>query len=287
MMQAASMDRPLGAAGPVFHPGFGRRAKAAAQASVLFFSLAVTVMAHSNSTPALGSYPNVGIEAHLGTQVPLNLKFQDENRQTVTLGSYFDKKPVILSLVYYGCRMMCTLTEYGMVNALKQIPDSIGDQYTIVTVSFDPREKPDVAMLNKKTYVALYGRPSAQHGWHFLVGDVPSIHALTGAVGFHYQYLADIDLFSHPTGIMILTPTGKVSSYFYGIEFRAKDIQTALMDASNEKIATPAEINARMDKGVAGGGATPAVSCPTKPQTTAPTANHLLAPSGSAPEVRQ
>jgi protein SCO1 len=287
MMQSESMNRSIGAGAPVIGNSFSRRAQAAVQAGVLFFSLAGTSMAHTSSTPTLGSYNNIGIEPHLGAQVPLNLKFQDESGQTVTMGSYFDKKPVILSLVYYGCRMMCTLTEYGMVNALKQIPGSIGDQYDILTVSFDPREKSDVAMLNKKTYVGLYGRPSAPQGWHFLVGDVPSIHALTDAVGFHYEYMAEIDLFSHPTGIMILTPTGKVSSYFYGIEYRAQELEAAIIDASNEKIATPGQINARMHNGVAGGANPSSADSATKPQCPAPAMNHPVAPAVTVPAANQ
>src|SRR5579862_4111902 len=101
-----------------------RRLKIAIPASIIFFSLAVAATAHTKTAP--GPYAKVEIEPHLGNQVPLDLKFQNEAGQSVTLGSYFDKKPVILSLVYYGCRMMCTLTEYGMVNALKEVPDSIG-----------------------------------------------------------------------------------------------------------------------------------------------------------------
>jgi protein SCO1/2 len=248
------------------HAGLGLRSKAVLQAGVILFSLAGRALASQNGAPGKNAAGNIGIEQHLGNQVPLDLKFQNEAGQTVTLGSNFDNRPVILSLVYYGCRMMCTLTEYGLVNALKEIPGSIGDQYSVVTVSFDAREKPELAALNKKTYTELYGRPGAQKGWHFLVGSEPSIHALTEAVGWHYQYLADIDLFSHPTGIMVLTPSGRISNYFYGIEFRAQDLRMALEDAAREKIATPETIKARLQNGVAGGGSVPAANDSAKPK---------------------
>ena len=142
MMQTVNQDRPVGAAAPVLRNEFSRRAKAALQVGVIFLALAGTAMANTNHTPTPGrSGGDIGIHPRLGNQVPLDLKFQDETGQTVTLGSYFEGKPVILSLVYYGCRMMCTLTQYGLVHALKEIPDNIGDQYLVVTVSFDPAGK--------------------------------------------------------------------------------------------------------------------------------------------------
>ena len=127
----------------------------------------------------------VGIDQRLNNQVPLNLKFRDETGQTVTLGSYFGHKPVILSLVYYSCPMLCTMAENGLLNALREVKFNIGEQYQVVTVSFDPSDKPELANAKRGVYVGLYGRPAAKKGWHFLVGDEPSIRALTQAVGFH------------------------------------------------------------------------------------------------------
>jgi len=169
------------------------------------------------------------------------LKFRDETAQTVTLGSYFGKKPVILSLVYYSCPMLCTMAENGLLNALRDVKFNIGEQFQVVTVSIDPSETPEMAMGKKAVYVGLYGRPGAREGWHFLVGDEPSIRALAQAVGFHYNYIPETKQFAHATGIIVLTPQGKVSRYFYGILYPSRDIRLALVEASNEKIGNPVD----------------------------------------------
>jgi protein SCO1/2 len=287
MQVVAHTESPRGMVSAV-RKGFLRRASVAAEASLFFFGLAMTAKAQDKSEMAPAQSRGVGIEQRLNNQVPLDLKFRDETGQTVTLGSYFGREPVILSLVYYGCRMMCTLTEYGLVNALRDVQFNIGDQYRVVTVSFNPKDDPDVAMAQKTTYTGLYGRPGAKQGWHFLVGDEHSIHALAQAVGFQYKYMPDIDLYDHPTGIMVLTPKGKVASYFYGVQYRAQDIHQALVDASNEKIANPEDMERRLQKGVAGGGASPAVVCPaTTSKSTAPLANHPPAPTPAGAEGRQ
>jgi protein SCO1/2 len=267
--------------------GFLRRASVAAEASLFFVGLAMTAKAQDRSATAPAQSSDVGIEQRLNNQVPLDLKFRDETGQTVTLGSYFGREPVILSLVYYGCRMMCTLTEYGLVNTLRDVQFNMGDQYQVVTVSFDPREGPELSVSQKTTYTGLYERPGAKQGWHFLVGDEHSIHALAQAVGFHYKYVPDIDLFNHPTGIMVLTPKGKVSSYFYGVQYRAQDIHAALVDASNEKIADPEDMERRLEKGVAGGGTAAAGACPTTTsKSAAPLANQPPTPTPAGAEER-
>jgi len=184
----------------------------------------------------------VGIEQRLNEQVPLDLKFRDETGQTVTLGSYFGKKPVILSLVYYTCPMLCTMAENGLLNTLRDVKFDIGDQFEVVTVSFDPSDKPEMATAKKGIYVGLYGRRGAQRGWHFLVGDQPAIQALTRAVGFHYNYDSQTRQFYHATAIMVLTPQGKVSRYFYGIMYPPRDVRLALVEASNEKIGNVADV---------------------------------------------
>lgn len=261
------------------HSGFVRRASVAANAGVLVFGLAITAPAqdHSSVTPA----PRVGIEQHLNNQVPLDLKFRDETGKTVTLGSYFGRKPVVLSLVYFGCRMMCTLTEYGLVDAMKQLQFELGDQYEVVTVSFDPKDVPAVAMAQKTSYEGLYGRPGAKEGWHFLVGDEASIHALAQAVGFQFRYLPDVDLYDHPAGIMVLTPKGKVSRYFYGVQYAPRDLQTALVDASNEKIANPKDMEQMLQHGYSTGGA-PGEVAPGSSSKSAPApVNHWTSPSSA------
>jgi protein SCO1/2 len=218
-----------------------RRAALAAQISLFLFGLTMTAAAQDNASVTPPQLRGVGIDQRLNNQVPLNLKFRDETGQTVTLGSYFGKKPVILSLVYYTCPMLCTMAENGLLNALRDVKFDIGEQYEVVTVSIDPTETPGMAMGKKAVYVGLYGRPAAKQGWHFLVGDDPDIRALSQAVGFHYNYIPETKQFAHATGIIVLTPQGKVSRYFYGIQYPARDIRLALVEASNEKIGNPVD----------------------------------------------
>ncbi len=218
-----------------------RRARVAAQLSLLLLSVALVVAAQDNAAVTPPQLRGVGIDQRLNNQVPLDLKFRDETGHTVTLGSYFGGKPVILSLVYYTCPMLCTMAENGLLNALRDVKFNIGEHYEVVTVSIDPTETPEMAMGKKAVYVGLYGRPGAKQGWHFLVGDEPSIRALTQAVGFHYNYIPETKQFAHATGIILLTPQGKVSRYFYGILYPPRDIRLALVEASNERIGNPVD----------------------------------------------
>lgn len=254
------------------HNGFVRRASVAANAGLVFFGLAMTAPAQDHAAPAPA--PPVGIEQHLNNQVPLDLKFRDETGKTVSLGSYFGKKPVVLSLVYFGCRMMCTLTEYGLANTLKDLQWSLGDQYEVVTVSFDPKDIPAVAMAQRTTYEGLYGKPGAKAGWHFLVGDEPSIYSLAQAVGFQFRYMPEVDLYDHPTGIMVLTPKGRVSRYFYGVQYAPRDVQSALVDASNEKIGNPKEMEQMLQRGYSASGASTQAAPAMSSKSTAAPANH-------------
>ena len=218
-----------------------RRAGLAAQLSLFLFCLAVGAAGQDNASVLPPQLRGVGIDQRLNNQVPLDLKFRDETGQIVTLGSYFGKKPVILSLVYYTCPMLCTMAENGLLNALRDVKFNIGEQFEVVTVSIDPTETPEMAMGKKAVYVGLYGRPGSKQGWHFLVGEEPSIRALTQAVGFHYNYIPETRQFAHATGIVVLTPQGKVSRYFYGILYPSRDIRLALVEASNEKIGNPVD----------------------------------------------
>jgi protein SCO1/2 len=234
---------------PASPMGFVRRASLVAQAGFLLLGLAATATAEDQNARDLSHLHNVGIDQRLSDQVPLDLKFRDENGKTVTLGSYFSKGPVILSLVYYTCTMMCTLTEHSLVNSLRDIKANIGEQYQVVTVSFDPTDTPELAKAQKATYVELYGRPGAGQGWHFLVGEQPSIQALTRAVGFRYRYMMNMDEFEHATGIIVLTPEGRISRYFLGIEYPSTDVRAALIDASHEKMGKPADEARMLQKG--------------------------------------
>jgi protein SCO1 len=179
---------------------------------------------------------NVGIEQHLDAQVPADLAFVDDEGRQVKLGDYFGKKPLILNLVYYNCPMLCGETLAGMTAAMKMVKFDLGSQFEVVTVSFNPQETPQLAAEKKKDYVRRYGRPGAAAGWHFLTGSPDSINALTKAVGFQYQYDAAKNQYAHAAAIMVLTPQGRISRYFYGVEFPPKDLRMGLVEASEGKI---------------------------------------------------
>ena len=181
---------------------------------------------------------DVGIDQKLNEQLPLDLTFRDETGKPVQLRKYFGQKPVLLSLVYYDCPMLCTLVLNGLVRSLRAVPLDVGDQFQVVTVSFDPRETAALAAAKKETYVKRYGRAQASQGWHFLTGDEASIQQLTRAVGFRYAYDEKSGQFAHATGIMVLTPTGRLARYFYGIEYSPRDLRLALVEASANKIGS-------------------------------------------------
>ena len=163
---------------------------------------------------------DVGIDQHLDAQLPLDLKFRDETGATVKFGDYFTDQPVILILAYYRCPMLCTQVLNGVVDGVRRIDFEMGKQFRVVTVSFDPREGPDLAARKKETYAAAYGRDGADAGWHFLTGDEDSIAQLAKAVGFRYVYDASREQFAHASGIMVATPSGRLSHYFLGIDYR-------------------------------------------------------------------
>jgi protein SCO1/2 len=240
-MQVATKGEMQRAKTPNGRVAIVRRAGVAAQLSLVLFSLAMGAAGQDNAAITPPQLRGVGIDQRLNNQVPLDLKFRDETGQPVILGSYFGKKPVILSLVYYSCPMLCTMAENGLLNALRDVKFNIGEQFEVVTVSIDPTESPEMAMGKKAVYVGLYGRPGAKQGWHFLEGDEPSIRALAQAVGFHYNYIPETKQYAHATGLIVLTPQGKVSRYFYGILYPPRDIRLALVEASNEKIGNPVD----------------------------------------------
>jgi protein SCO1/2 len=179
---------------------------------------------------------NVGIEQHLDGQVPPDLIFRDESGQTIKLGDYFGKKPLILNLVYYNCTMLCGEVLAGLSGSMRLIKFDVGKEFDVITVSFDPRETPNIAAAKKQDFVKRYGRAGAASGWHFLTGPPDSVNALTKAVGFQYQYDSKINQFAHATALMVLTPQGRISRYFYGVDFPPKDLRMGLVEASQGKI---------------------------------------------------
>ena len=184
---------------------------------------------------------DVGIDQKLDQLIPLDLEFHDETGKAVRLGDYFGQLPVILSLVYYDCPMLCTMVLNGLLESLKQLTFGIGNQFNVVTVSFDPTEKPSLAAAKKAIYVGLYGRPGAPENWHFLTGDEKAIRQLTQAVGFRYNYDLETKQYVHATGIMVLTPQGRLARYFYGIRYPAGNLRLGLVEASEGKIGSPVD----------------------------------------------
>ena len=179
---------------------------------------------------------DVGFDQKLGEAIPLDLVFRDEAGQNVRLAQYFGKRPVVLSLVYFNCPMLCGMTIDGLVRSVRALRFDVGVDYEILSVSFDPRETPEMASAKKGPVMRQYGRKGGAEGWHFLTGDAASVAALTKAVGFRYVWDAEQKQFAHATGIMLLTPQGHIARYFFGIEYPAKDLRLALIEASEEKI---------------------------------------------------
>ena len=183
----------------------------------------------------------VSFEQRLNEQLPLELPFKDASGRDVKLGDYFGRKPVVLTFVYYECPMLCTEVLNGLESSLRVLNESIGKEFDVVTVSFDPKETPVLAAGKKKAYLERYKRPEAEQGWHFLTGSQASIDALTQAAGFHYSWDEASHQFAHASGIVVVTPAGKVSRYFMGIDYAPRDVKFALIESSNEKIGTLAD----------------------------------------------
>jgi protein SCO1 len=181
---------------------------------------------------------HVGIEQRLNQQIPPGLRFRDESGKPVELADYFGRKPLILNLVYYQCPMLCGEVLSGLVSALRILKFDVGQEFDVLTVSFDPRDTPEIAASKKAELLKRYGRPGAAAGWHFLTGAESSIDALTQSAGFEYEYDPKIQQFAHATAILILTPQGRIAQYYYGIEFAPRDLRLGLVQASENKIGT-------------------------------------------------
>jgi protein SCO1/2 len=183
----------------------------------------------------------VGIDQKLNAQIPLGLVFRDETGRQVTLNDYFGSKPVILSLAYFECPMLCTMVLNGIVTAVRPLSFDIGKEFDVITVSINPKDTPELAAKKKQSYMRSYGRPGSEKGWHFLTGDEANIKKLADAVGFRYTYDPATGQFAHAGGIMVVTPQGKLARYFYGVEYPTNDIRLGLVEASHNKIGTPVD----------------------------------------------
>src|SRR5256886_5654406 len=214
--------------------------------AALLLAAGTTLRAQSvpaSAGPAASAMPavlqNVGFEPPLNGQMPLDLPFRDETGRSVQLRDYFGQKPVVLAFVYYRCPMLCDQVEQGVVGALRMLSFNPGRDYEVVFVSFDARETPGMAAEKKKKAVAHFRRPETDSGWHFLTGSRESVEAATKAANFRFSFDAKNNLFSHASAVMILTPDGRISRYFYGVEFPGRDMRLGLVDASAGKIGSP------------------------------------------------
>lgn len=207
-------------------------------------ALAAALLAATGARAQEGRPPilrDVGFDQKLGETVPLDTPLRDETGRNVRLGDYLGRRPVVLSLVYYECPMLCTLALNGLGSALSVLSFDPGKDFEIVTVSFNPKETPELAAAKKKVYLQRYKKQGAPEAWHFLTGDAASIARLTEAVGFRYAWDAETRQFAHPAGVMVLTPQGKIARYLYGVEYAPRDLRLALVEAAAGKIGSPVD----------------------------------------------
>ncbi len=200
----------------------------------IFFILFSSVLKAEEVTP--NELKDVGIEEHLGQKIPLDLPFIDDSGKEVKIGDYFNKgKPVLLNFAYFRCPMLCNLVLNGMLDGMKGLNWTPGKEYEVLTISIDPRENAEAATAKKQTHIAALNKSGSEKGWHFLTGKKENIEVLTKIVGFGYHYNKESDDFAHAAGIFTVTPIGKISRYLYGIDYKARDLKLALLDASDGK----------------------------------------------------
>lgn len=196
-----------------------------------------------NVGPSAATMPavlrNVGFEPPLNGRMPLDLHFRDETGRDVALRDFFGQKPVVLAFVYYNCPMLCDQVQMGVVGSLRMLSFNPGRDYEVLFVSFDSRDTPELAAEKKKTALSHFRRPETASGWHFLTGSRESIEAATKAANFRFTFDAKSNLFAHASGLLMLTPDGRISRYFYGVEYPGRDMRLGLVDASAGKIGSP------------------------------------------------
>jgi protein SCO1 len=184
---------------------------------------------------------NVGFDPQLNAQTPLDVPFVDEYGQPATLREYTGSKPVVLAFVYFTCPMLCSQVEQALVGTLKMISFNPGSDYDVVFISFDPNDTPDAALRKKHEALSRFARPATEAGWHFLTGKRESIDAVTKAANFRFSYDPKTQLFGHASGILVLTPDGRISRYFFGVDYPPNHVRLGLVDASAGKIGTPVD----------------------------------------------
>jgi protein SCO1/2 len=182
---------------------------------------------------------DIGIDEKSGSTIPLDLVFVDETGKAVKLDQYFHHdRPVVLQLSYFGCPMLCTLVSNGLVESLNDLTLTMGKDFEVINVSFDPSETSDLAWMKKKSFLEAYNRPAGAESWHFLTGKPEQIKQLTQAVGFKYKWIEQKHQFSHPAALMLLTPDGKISRYLYGVKYDPRTLRLSLVEASQGKVGS-------------------------------------------------
>jgi protein SCO1/2 len=185
--------------------------------------------------------PMIGIDQHLGAQLPLDVTFRDEHGSNVRLGQFFGDKPVLLMLAYYECPGLCNAALNGMLRGMHGLAFTAGKEFEVVVISFDPREGPHLAAAKQRRYAEQYARPGGERGWHFLTGDAEAIRQVTEAVGFRYRWDDRTAQFAHASGMYVATPEGKLARYFYGVEYSPRDMRLALVEAADGTIGSPVD----------------------------------------------
>lgn len=210
---------------------------------LLFIAIALV----ASAAPAAGQAPlrtaqqGVAFDQKLDAQAPLDVRLRDESGRLVKLGDYFGNKPVVLVLAYFRCPGLCSLVLNGLTDAMNGIPQTAGNEFTVLTVSFDPADSCELARDKKKAYLEQYARPGAEGGWHFLTGGEREVKRLADAVGFRYAFDHATGEYRHASGVMVLTPGGRVSRYLFGINYAPRDLRLALVEASEGKIGSAAD----------------------------------------------
>jgi protein SCO1/2 len=218
----------------------------------IFAVAAPAATAQGSGAPAAGYKPEagmpsstvppplreIGFDQNLNGQLPLDAPFKDESGRIVKLGDYFGTRPVVMVFAYYDCPMLCTVVINGLASALNVLSLEPGRDFEILTISFNPRDTPATASAKKASYIARYTQPGGAAAWHFLTGDPSSIDRVTKAAGFRYVWDDETQQFAHPTGVMVLTPDGRLARYLFGIEYGPRDLRYAIVDASQGKVGS-------------------------------------------------
>lgn len=209
--------------------------------SLAGMSLLTTPLAAQNEGTGPDILKNVGLDQKLNAQIDGNLQFVDEEGNQVRLAQFFGEKPIILTLVYFECPMLCTLILNGLVRSIRTLDFTAGEEFEIITVSIDPEETPELAVEKKAQYLESYDRAEAAEGWHFLTGKEAQISELAQTVGFRFAYDEKSGEYAHASGIIVLTPEGRVAKYYYGVEYSPRDLRLGLVEASDGKIGSPVD----------------------------------------------